>query len=1537
MPSQPGREVFAWAGWLCLCALLLLPGCSGCESGTGGSVQPTAGQRCTDDRDCFNGFRCDLAEGACHAVDDTVDGDRDAGGDEDAGPDVATDSENLCLGPGCFEPCSPTCLAGEECIDTVCVCVEGAQRPCGNKAGECRYGLQTCAAGDWGECEGGIGPVDEVCDHLDNDCDGLVDEGVESTFYADGDGDAHGDPDLTRLGCQVDQGYVAVPGDCDDANDAVHDNADEVCDGLDNDCNGEVDEEVTVPFYRDADEDGYGDPLDVVIGCTPPDGTIAESGDCDDDNADVHPGVEELCDGVDNDCNGVLDADDDFLGAPDVSCLDEGVCLGTLPSCAAASGWVCIYPPELYEADEVLHCDGFDNDCDGQVDEGLLTTYYLDADHDGAGATGSAVPGCEPPSARYVTTGGDCNDTNPAIHPGAAEVCDGLDNDCDGQLDAADSSLAAPTLPCLQSGVCIGTNPTCRGADGWRCEYTSPAWEAGDETRCDALDNDCDGSVDEGITAACGTDVGICTSGIATCELGEFVRCTGTAGIPPTDDETIADACDGLDNDCDGRTDEGCACTDGDRVACGSAVGACTVGEQLCVGGEYGSCSGQGPTAEVCDPGFTDQDCNGQDDIQQGLTTPYYVDADGDGVGAGALRHRCGPRGAGQVDVAGDCNDNDPNIRPGRAELCNGVDDNCDGTVDNNATGVDITCNDRGVCAGTAPTCSGAAGWSCNYDPALYEPTETTCDSQDNDCDGSVDEGLRTTWYRDNDRDGWGTGAANTRCGALAANEAPRGGDCNDNIAAVNPGAAEVCDGVDNNCVGGVDDSPVPSDLPCNQLGVCAGTQPTCGGSQGWRCTYTDPRYEATTETSCDTFDNDCDGQTDEGLRRTWYTDADRDGFGTGAAQSTCAALQAGQSSMAGDCNDSNAAIHPTATELCNGVDDNCNGTVDDNPTPTMMTCDPDGVCAGTLPTCGGAAGWRCVYTSPFFQATTETSCDMRDNDCDGQTDEGLTVPFYADGDRDGYGTGAALATCGPLAPGQSANRLDCDDSDRDINPDALEICYNAVDEDCDAALDNGCQACNATVDADFDGSNQCNDCDDTNGAVRPGATERCNGVDDDCDDLIDEDFDMDGDGWSVCAQNPAEVDCDDTTGSINPGRAEGCGADGTGNGVDDNCNGYIDEGCNPCNPADTDGDGISECQGDCAPTVGTIYPGAAEQCDGLDNDCNIYTTRNCDVSDPCNFPTADDVCRDELLCACVLDRSGTCTGNYLCTALCNTSETGTVGDGCEETQTCLYDLLRTANTHGCAEITGALGAKHGGEFCGTDDECRSNSCVRVFTGRDSSICYDFCGSDDYCDAPDTVCRLGRTSENLDGRCWPAGAAGTGSGAVGTTCTADSQCDHGLCSTDGAVRTCTEPCCSDADCGGGFTCSLKGDAVDTTYVTVPPDASSCTVTTDCPTGMLCLTAENKCAWRLVETSPMCLKDVVGQGSRQAGAACAANSQCASNFCEKDLGVCIEVCCNDDACPQGLTCELQPIKTRADRATSARVCLNISTDDVLEPR
>jgi hypothetical protein len=145
----------------------------------------------------------------------------------------------------------------------------------------------------------------EVCDSIDNDCDDRVDEGVTDPYYADTDGDGFGDVSKRIDTCVATDGWVTDATDCDDTDVTAFPGSPEECDGVDDDCDGTVDEDVKTPFYRDVDGDGYGDAADVVWSCSRPAGYVAPDGDCDDGDPATSPAASEIChDGLDNDCDG---------------------------------------------------------------------------------------------------------------------------------------------------------------------------------------------------------------------------------------------------------------------------------------------------------------------------------------------------------------------------------------------------------------------------------------------------------------------------------------------------------------------------------------------------------------------------------------------------------------------------------------------------------------------------------------------------------------------------------------------------------------------------------------------------------------------------------------------------------------------------------------------------------------------------------------------------------------------------------------------------------------------------------------------------------------------------------------------------------------------------------------------------------------------------------------------------------------------------------------------------------------------------------
>lgn len=346
----------------------------------------------------------------------------------------------------------------------------------------------------------------EYCDGIDNDCDGLIDEDEDvvdaPTWYADGDQDGFGSPLHVWVTCEAPEGYLADNTDCDDAVAEVNPAATELCDEIDNDCDEEIDEPGALgpaTWYRDADDDGYGDPGYREEACSPSDGFVEDNTDCDDDNAQINPGAVEVCDPFDEDedCDGLVDDDD-----PDAT---------------------------------------------GQL------VWYEDADADTHGSTTSTALSCEQPSGFSITSD-DCDDTDRAVNPSAREVCgDEIDNNCDGLVDGDD-----PTAPAVDwyadldeddygdPAVYVGEHcddPGSAAPNDEDCDDSDPnAYPGATETWYDGIDSDCDGASDfdqdgDGVDSA--------DYGGQDCD-----------DLDPTVLPGRTDICgDGIDNDCDGIVD----------------------------------------------------------------------------------------------------------------------------------------------------------------------------------------------------------------------------------------------------------------------------------------------------------------------------------------------------------------------------------------------------------------------------------------------------------------------------------------------------------------------------------------------------------------------------------------------------------------------------------------------------------------------------------------------------------------------------------------------------------------------------------------------------------------------------------------------------------------------------------------------------------------------------------------------------------------------------------------------------------------------
>ncbi len=501
----------------------------------------------------------------------------------------------------------------------------------------------TAAPDDCNDEDGTIHPgATEVCDGADNDCDGLVDDddpGVTGadTWYADYDFDGYGGDQLTLLACEQPDGYVDNHRDCDDTNDAVHPDADEVCDGADNDCDGTIDLEATdaLSWYVDDDGDGYGTSAATETACDPPAGFALHDGDCDDTDPRYNPGALEAdcADPNDYNCDGSTgydDADGDGFAA----CED------------------CDDSTADAHADALEVCDGIDNDCDGDIDgdDGSLTggtIFFGDSDGDGYGGSQYQETTCSAPPG-FVANSDDCDDLDAQSHPGASEVCDGADNDCDTDVDEG-----------------VGST--------WYQDADGDGYGNGSvtETACDAASGFVGNALD--------------------CD--DFSATTNPASY---------EVCDGADNDCDGSTDESAIngstwYVDGDGDGYGSSASTTTACDQPSgysandADCDDAAASVNPGVSEICDT--LDNNCDGTVDESDATdATTWYIDADGDSFGSPDTSTTACSQPTGYAADATDCDDGNASQNPATTEVCDGVDNNCDGTPDEELSGADALC-----------------------------------------------------------------------------------------------------------------------------------------------------------------------------------------------------------------------------------------------------------------------------------------------------------------------------------------------------------------------------------------------------------------------------------------------------------------------------------------------------------------------------------------------------------------------------------------------------------------------------------------------------------------------------------------------------------------------------------------------------------------------------------------------------------------------------------------------------------------------------
>jgi len=914
-----------------------------------GDITPgELGAPCQSNIDCNSGYCVEGPEGfvCTRTCIEECPSDYDCRAVQTAGADVAflclpriikvclpCKADYQCTGGACLEiegsgQCASFCEGPEDCpqgfgceadptaartgsfcqpLSGSCQCtpeVDGALRTCltANDFGTC-YGVETCTAGGWTGCTAATAEA-EVCDGRDNDCNALVDDGLDSGAACENTVPGVGTCTGRRV-CLGLSGWL-----CTAAEPEL-----EACDFRDNDCDGATDEDFK----------GAGGVFSLTAHC----------GTCGNDCADriahgtgacaVDEGAAPVC--------VVASCDDDYIAInrfqcalpPDTSCQPcaaDDDCYGG--SCLRLDGQdVCVTPCGAtagacgvgYECKTIAgghqRCLPVTDSCvcSARTDGALRTCSRSNAAGNCFG-----VESCDADDGWSV-----CSASEPAV-----EVCNGQDDNCNGRVD---DGVSPPSEACEATVAGVGT---CRGTwyctdpDGpggssvkWTCSAPTPTAEA-----CDFLDNNCNGVADEpfkdgagryvsnqhcgscgvscagaipNATAACTVSDGIARCEVATCAPG-FYQAGPLTCLPVSDD--LCAPC---------ASDTNCT-TPGDR--CLALDGASYCGRDCGPGNVRGTPEGQCPSGFVCQT----QTGGGKQCVPTTGSCSCAGPADHGAVRTCLVSNEVGTC-YGQEACNGTTGWSTCSARTPVAETCNDVDDDCDSAVDD-VPGRGAACtitNPQGSCPGVR---------DCGVGPALVcagqTPAVETCNYIDDDCDNSTDEGFGTLFASCSA----GRGIC-TRYGFNVCNQAGDGVVCN---AVEGPSGTEICNGLDDDCDGGTDENAAWADKgdPCFEgKGVCqvAGVKVCSGDGATLVCSAT--ALPAGASDTCDGLDDDCDGLTDELF------------LGKGevcqAGQGVCTRFGTRVCNGGGTALVCSATEGPSSGEVCDLLDNDCDGSTDED------------------------------------------------------------------------------------------------------------------------------------------------------------------------------------------------------------------------------------------------------------------------------------------------------------------------------------------------------------------------------------------------------------------------------------------------------------------------------------------------------------------------------------------------------------------------------------------------------------------------------